>query len=147
MSGWTDGPDIVSFPDGRRVRGRSLRRALPDGQQPELGVYLTARDPGPFEWNHRWVPWPDFWLPASTADALSALRETYDRSATARVEIACAGGVGRTGTALAACAVFAGIPPGEAVAWVRERYHPHSAETPWQRRWVRRSATYRNLSS
>ena len=27
-------------------------------------------------------------------------------------------------------------PPDEAVAWVRERYHPRAVETPWQRRWV-----------
>jgi protein-tyrosine phosphatase len=53
-----------------------------------------------------------------------------------RVEIACGGGVGRTGTALAGIAVLAGVPRAEAVAWVRHRYHRHAAETPWQRRWI-----------
>ena len=99
-------------------------------------MYLLARRPGPFEWEHRWVRWPDLRAPASTPDAVAALREAYERSAVERVEIACRGGVGRTGTALAAVAVVAGVPPAEAVAWVRRRYDRRAAETPWQRRWV-----------
>lgn len=126
----------MELPDGRRIRGRGLRHPLPDGQVPEFGVYLLARDPGPGDWEHRWVRWPDFRTPASTGDAMSALAEAYDRAATERVEIACGGGVGRTGTALAAIAVLAGVPRAEAVAWVRQRYDRRAAETPWQRRWV-----------
>ena len=42
----------------------------------------------------------------------------------------------RTGTALAAMAVLAGVAPDEAVDWVRARYHRRAVETPWQRRWV-----------
>lgn len=99
-------------------------------------MYLQARDPGPFAWEHRWVRWPDFRTPTSRDDAVSALREAYERSATQRVEIACGGGVGRTGTALAAIAVLAGVPSTEAVAWVRRRYNKRAVETPWQRRWV-----------
>jgi protein-tyrosine phosphatase len=133
---WSDGPGIVEFPDGRRIRGRGLRQPPADGQDPEFGVYLLARDPGPFAWEHRWVRWPDFLVPASTSDALSALREAHARAATQRVEVACGGGVGRTGTALAAIAVFAGVPSPEAVAWVRRRYDERAVETPWQRRWV-----------
>jgi protein-tyrosine phosphatase len=82
------------------------------------------------------VRWPDFRTPASTDAAISALREAYERSATQRVEIACGGGVGRTGTALAAIAVLAGVPGADAVAWVRRRYNRRAVETPWQRRWV-----------
>jgi protein-tyrosine phosphatase len=82
------------------------------------------------------VRWPDFRTPASTDDAISALREAYERSATQRVEIACGGGVGRTGTALAAIAVLAGVPGADAVAWVRRRYNRRAVETPSQRRWV-----------
>jgi protein-tyrosine phosphatase len=99
-------------------------------------VYLLARDPGPFAWEHRWVVWPDFRTPASTTDAVSALREAHERAATERVEVACGGGVGRTGTALAAIAVLAGVPGPEAVAWVRRHYNRRAVETPWQRRWV-----------
>ena len=54
-----------------------------------------------------------------------------------QVEVACRGGVGRTGTALAALAVLDGLPAGDAVRWVRERYHPRAVERPWQRRWLR----------
>ncbi len=99
-------------------------------------MYLLARHPGPFDWEHRWVRWPDFRTPASTNDAISALQEAYERSATERVEVACGGGVGRTGTALAAIAVLAGVPRAEAVAWARRVYDERAVETPWQRRWV-----------
>ena len=126
----------MEFPDGRRVRGRALRHPLPIGDAPGFGVYLLGRDPGPFDWEHRWVRWPDLRTPTSTGDALAALRDAYDRCATERVEVACGGGVGRTGTALAAMAVLAGIPRQEAVAWVRRVYNRRAVETPWQRRWV-----------
>ena len=120
---WPEGPGVVELPDGRRMRGRGLRKPLPAGPAPELGVYLLSRDPGSFDWEYRWVRWPDFRTPASTPDAVAALQWAYERSATERVEIACGGGVGRTGTALAAVAVLAGVPPAEAVAWVRRNYH------------------------
>ncbi len=113
-----------------------MRHPRPEGRDPDFAVYLLARDPGRFDWEHRWVRWPDFRTPASTSDAIGALRDAYVRAATERVEIACRGGIGRTGTALAAVAVLAGVPPAEAVAWVRRRYHHRAAETPWQRRWV-----------
>ena len=133
---WADGPGVVELPDGRRIRGRGLRGPPPEGQEPEFGVYLLGRDPGPFAWEHRWVRWPDFGTPASDSDAFSALREAYERSVTERVEIACGGGVGRTGTALTAIALLAGVPRTEAVDWVRRRYNRRAAETPWQRRWA-----------
>jgi Protein-tyrosine phosphatase len=138
MGIWEDGSGVVALPDGRRVRARGLRRTIPPGPAPDFGVYLASRDPGPFAWEHRWVRWLDFRTPASTTDALAALREAHERAATERVEVACGGGVGRTGTALAAMAVLAGVDPAEAVAWVRARYDRRAVETPWQRRWVRR---------
>ncbi|MFP5369779.1 MAG: protein-tyrosine phosphatase family protein [Actinomycetes bacterium] len=136
MIPWTDGPGVVELPDGRRIRGRGLRHPAPDGPDPHFGVYLLGRDPGRFAWEHRWVRWPDFRTPASPDDAVAALREAYRRSASERVEVACSGGVGRTGTALAAIAILAGVPNAEAVRWVRSRYHRRAVETPWQRRWV-----------
>jgi protein-tyrosine phosphatase len=137
MIPWSDGPGVVELPDGRKVRGRGLRNPPVGGPAPEFGVYLQARDPGEFEWDHRWVQWPDFRIPASTADALDALREAHDRAATERVEIACSGGLGRTGTALAVLSVMAGVAPSDAVEWVRLHYHRRAVETPGQRRWVR----------
>ena len=57
---------------------------------------------------------------ADTADTLDALHEVRRRAdAGERVEVACRGGVGRTGTALAALAVLDGLRPGDAVHWVR----------------------------
>jgi hypothetical protein len=54
------------------------------------------------------------------------------------VWIACAGGRGRTGTALACLAILDGVPSTEAVAFVREHYDPRAVETPAQRRYVAR---------
>jgi len=136
MVPWADGPGVVEFPDGRRIRGRSLRQPRPGGPDPQFAVYLLGRCPPPSDWPHRWVRWPDFATPTSNSDAIAALREAYERSSIERVEIACEGGVGRTGTALAAIAVLAGVAPHEAVEWVRQRYHRRAVETPWQRRWV-----------
>ena len=134
---WADGPGVVELPGGRSIRGRGLRRPLPDGPEPDFGVYLLHHDPGAFDWDQRWVRWPDFRTPTSPADAVAALAEAYERCAFERVEIACAGGVGRTGTAMAVIAVLAGVPRAEAVMWVRRRYNRRAVETPWQRRWVR----------
>jgi len=77
-------------------------------------------------------------VPTDRADALDALHEAHRRAtAGERVEVTCRGGVGRTGTALAALAVLDGLSPSEAVSWVRQRYHPRAVETPWQRWWLR----------
>ncbi|MCE1178277.1 MAG: hypothetical protein LWW86_04505 [Micrococcales bacterium] len=88
-------------------------------------------------WPQRHVRWPDFGLPLRRSHAWAAFAEAHWRSATQRVEIACAGGVGRTGTALAALAMLDGLGPDEAITWVRERYHAGAVETPWQRWWLR----------
>jgi protein-tyrosine phosphatase len=90
-------------------------------------------------WPHRRIDWPDFGIPADRDDALDALREAHRRAnAGERVEVACRGGVGRTGTALAALAVLDGLDPAAAVHWVRAHYHRRAVETPWQRWWLRR---------
>jgi protein-tyrosine phosphatase len=52
------------------------------------------------------------------------------------MEIACSGGRGRTGTALACLAIIDGLPPEQAVAFVRQHYDPHAVETPWQKRYA-----------
>ncbi len=56
------------------------------------------------------------------------------------MELACGGGKGRTGTALACIAQLGGVPANEAVSWVRAHFQPKAIETPWQRRYVRRFA-------
>jgi hypothetical protein len=131
-------PGLMPLPSGRLVRGRGLRRPMPDGPVPAFGVYLLGKAPPPVPWESRWVRWPDFRLPADPADAGAALREAWERAALERVEVACGGGRGRTGTALACLAVLDGVPAGEAVAYVRRHYHRRAVETPGQRRFVRR---------
>lgn len=92
-------------------------------------------------WDARWVRWPDFRLPRDPADAAEAFRHAWERSADERVEIACGGGRGRTGTALACLAVLDGVSGADAVAFVRGRYHRRAVETPAQRRYVERFST------
>ena len=123
------------------MRGRELRRPLLDEALPQFGVCLLNKRPEPVSWEARWVRWPDFGLPANRHDAQDALLEAWYRARNERVEIACRGGRGRTGTALACLAVLDGVPPAEAVAYVREHYAARAVETPWQRRYVAGFAT------
>jgi hypothetical protein len=129
-------PGILRLPSGRLVRGRGLRRPLPPGPPPTFGVYLLGKMPPPVAWRSRWLRWPDFWLPSDRGAARESLHEVWECAATERVEVACGGGRGRTGTALACIAVLDGVPPAEAVAFVRRHYDRHAVETPWQRRYV-----------
>ncbi|MFF1874961.1 protein phosphatase [Streptomyces sp. CB03911] len=129
---------VLRLPSGRLVRGRGLSRPLPPGPEPQFALYLLGHPPPPVGWEARWVRWPDFRLPADREAARAALLELWERAPDERVEVACAGGRGRTGTALACLAVLDGVPPREAVGYVREHYSRHAVETPWQRRHVRR---------
>lgn len=131
---------ILLLPSGRLVRGRGLRAPLPDGPAPEFGLYLLGHEPDPTLWPSRWIRWPDFRLPSDRTAARHALIEAWELAAERRVEVACGGGRGRTGTALACLAVLDGIPGAEAVAFVRRHYDRHAVETPWQRRYVARFA-------
>lgn len=135
---WPPGPGVVELPDGRRVRCRGLRRGDPI-DPPDVGYYLLG-EPPTFDWPTHWIEWHDFRLPVDTDRALEQLRDAHRRCAIERVELACHGGVGRTGTALAVLAVLSGVAPSEAVGWARTHYEPRASETPWQRRWVRRMA-------
>lgn len=136
----SDGPGVVRFPSGRMVRGRGLRRPLPDGPTPAYAVHLLGGRPPDVPWEARLLRWPDFRLPADEAEARAVLAGAWERAAVERVEVACGGGRGRTGTALACLAVLDGVPPDRAVEWVRRHYHPRAVETPWQKRYVRRFA-------
>jgi hypothetical protein len=136
-----DAPGVVVLTSGRRVRGRGVRAgAPPAGLEPDVSFQCTWVRPTPQPWPVRWVRWPDFGLPLVPSDARAALREAWARAADERVEVTCGGGNGRTGTALAVLAVLDGVPPADAVAWVRAHYRPTAVETPWQRRWVVRRA-------
>ncbi|MFJ3406708.1 protein-tyrosine phosphatase family protein [Promicromonospora sp. NPDC090134] len=136
MDHWDMADGVVELPDGRRVRGTGLRRPRGEVPLPDFAVYLRGRDPRVPGREYRWVRWRDFGLPDSTEQALAALREAHSRAESERVEIACGGGVGRTGTAMAVLAIMSGVTPVDAVAWVRENYHRRAVETRRQRRWV-----------
>jgi protein-tyrosine phosphatase len=131
-------PGVLRLPSARLIRGRGLRWPAPDGPTPDVGLYLLAEEPPPTAWESRWVRWSDLRLPQDRREAEDALREAWRRAEAERVEIACRGGLGRTGTALACIAVLDGVPADRAVDFVRERYHARAVETPWQRRYVAR---------
>lgn len=129
---WLDDRGVIELPSGVRLRGRRLRNAASEADF----ALVLGRGPLP-PWPHRRIRWPDFRVPTDPA-ALDAIREAHRRAvAGERVEAACGGGIGRTGTALAAIAVLDGMAPDAAIRWVRDGYHPRAVETPWQRRWLR----------
>ncbi|QWF84262.1 protein-tyrosine phosphatase family protein [Amycolatopsis sp. CA-230715] len=136
-------PESITLPGGTAVRGRGLRNPAPDGI-PDYGLYLgsaklRARHDDGLTWPHDWLDWPDFRVPRDRAEATRRLKALHERAnAGEAVEIACNGGVGRTGTAIACLAILDGVPSSEAVAWARAHYHRRAVETPWQRRWVER---------
>ena len=111
---------------------------MPPGPLPEFGLYLLGHQPPAMAWPHRWLRWPDFWLPSDRAAAADAFRQVWQRAETERVEVACLGGRGRTGTALAAVAVIDGVSASQAVDYVRANYREGAVEMPWQRRYVSR---------
>jgi hypothetical protein len=135
--GWSAGPGVVQLPDGRTVRGRGLRRPIPPGPLPDLGVYLSSRRPPPTSWRQCWIPCRDFATPADRELAVASLRAAHHAAVRERVELGCSGGTGRTGMAMAVMAILSGVEADDAVDWVRRHYRVRAAETPWQRRWVR----------
>ena len=138
----------IALPDGTLVRGRGRRRPVPPGPHPDYGLYLghdpaaprrlmSRREEWRPDWPADWIEWPDFRTPRDDEAAASAIVAAYRRAASGeRVEVACGGGVGRTGTVVACMAVLAGHPAADAVAWTRRNYRPRAVETPGQRRWI-----------
>jgi hypothetical protein len=136
---WSEQQGVMTLPSGRQIRGRALQNPLPQGDLPDVGLYLCgwrSRFPGLISWEYRTLVWPNFWLPKDRQEARRVYRELWERSATERVEVACFGGRGRTGTALACVAILDGVSPNKAVDFVRVNYHPKAVETPGQRRYV-----------
>ncbi|MEV5972221.1 protein-tyrosine phosphatase family protein [Streptomyces sp. NPDC051921] len=142
----------VHLPQGGLVLARGLRGTAAPQPAPEFGLYLLGHPldrPGLYgrflmglrpwtpPWPYERVDWPDFSAPRRPEEAVGRLRAVLARvQAGERVEVACGGGRGRTGTALAALAVLQGTPVAEAVAWVRAAYDPKSVETRSQHRFL-----------
>jgi len=143
----------ISLPDSTLIRGRGRREPLPAGPLPDFGLYLGRSPPdrpGRFRrrpgwrpsWPAEWVDWPDFRLPRDDRLAAAAIEHAFLLArAGQRIEVACGGGTGRTGTVVACMAILAGHPAADAVAWTRRNYRPRAVETPGQRRWIQWFAT------
>ncbi len=139
MQPWDESaPGVLRLPSGRLVRGRGLRHGLPAGQVPQFPLYLRGKPPPPLPWESRWLRWPDWRLTADPVAARHALADLWQRAAQERVEVACTGGQGRTGTVPACLAILGGVTRDQAVGYVREHYSSRAVEAPWQRRFVTR---------
>jgi hypothetical protein len=127
----------VLLPDGSRIVAVSFDSSDPYSREacPDFGLYLDPRWSPP--WPHDHVEWPDFGVPADSADLRTKLVQLLERSQSGElVELGCLGAHGRTGTALACLAVLAGVPARDAVAWVRNSYCDKAVETPGQMSFV-----------
>jgi hypothetical protein len=126
----------VVFPDGTAVDACGLRDRRAEASDRDFGLYMDPR------WAPTWpaelIAWEDFGVPADPQRAAAQIRGAFERARSGeRVEVGCAGGLGRTGTVLACMAVLAGVPSTEAVAWVRATYDARAVETPQQEEFVR----------
>ena len=72
---WPAGlPGVLRLPSGRLIRGRGLRRPVPDGPDPAFGLYLLGKEPPAVPWESAWFRWPDFGLPADRDAAIGHSR-------------------------------------------------------------------------
>ncbi|HEU0087769.1 MAG TPA: protein-tyrosine phosphatase family protein [Pseudonocardiaceae bacterium] len=146
----------IVLPDGTAVRGRGRREPLPPGPLPSYGLYLgRSPDTPPSrlvwfrealwrpDWPADWIDWPDFAAPRDSATAAALIQHAYQLArAGQRVEVACRGGTGRTGTVIACMAILAGHPADDALTWTRRHYRPRAVETRSQRHWITWFATH-----
>jgi Protein-tyrosine phosphatase len=129
----------VTFPDGTRVLASGWLQRPRGAPVPDFGLYMDA------SWQPHWpavmLEWPDFGVPSDREAADAAIRDAFERARVGQtVEVACVGGHGRTGTVLACMAVLAGVPPAQAVEWVRSTYCRRAVQEPAQQYWVERWA-------
>jgi len=122
----------VELPGGKVVQAHGLSGfiSVDRDEPPDWALYLDEQwQERSIDWPCRFVDWPDFGLPVDEGDAFAAFAEAWQRAQRGElVDIACDGGTGRTGTALACIAVLAGIPPADVVGWVCSLYHPWAVE-------------------
>ena len=127
----------VLLPDGTEVTAVSFdaRNPYARDQAPEFGLYLDPQWDPP--WPHDHLDWSDFGVPNDSVPVVAALRLLLERARGGdRVELGCLGGHGRTGTALACLAILCGLPPSEAVTWVRKNYCAGAVESGQQEAFV-----------
>jgi hypothetical protein len=140
---------LLTLPDGTALLAHGRLDYVPVDRSttPEFALYLDERwrDDPAVAWPHLVVDWPDFGLPTDETKLFGAIVGVHEQArAGAVVEVACYGGIGRTGTVLACLTVAAGIADSaDAIAWVREHYHPAAVETAEQEQLVARFAASR----
>jgi Protein-tyrosine phosphatase len=132
---------IVKLPDHTLVYAQGRLGLIPSNRTPPPGyaVYLDERWDGDPEvtWPYRLIAWPDFGLPENESEVFDVIKDIHARASAGEiVEIACYGGLGRTGTVIACLAVKAGVPLRDAVDWVRSNYDERAVETDDQCRFV-----------
>ena len=135
----------VTLPDGTVVlaHGRVGLVASERPRSPDFAVYLDERwrEDAEVTWPYRLIGWADFGLPSDESELFAAIIDLHRRARDGELaELACYGGVGRTGTALGCLTVLAGVDASDAVTWVRDNYHAHAVETPDQEQLITRFA-------
>jgi protein-tyrosine phosphatase len=136
---------VVTLPDGTVVIAQGRLGLIPSERPrpPDFAVYLDERweaDPE-VTWPYRLIDWPDFGLPKDERELFGVIVDIHVRAKAGElVEIACYGGVGRTGTVLSCLAVRAGVQLEYAVEWVREHYDQRAVETDEQHQFIGRFA-------
>ena len=132
---------IVELPNGVVVQATGIGRPG-DDPDPDFGLYLDHRwadahvRVGPHDprlARLRGSPWRR--KHAARRTTPSAMRTSAAVSGE-RVEVACIGGIGRTGTVLGCMAVLAGVPAPDARRWVREHYRSIAIETEQQNQFI-----------
>jgi hypothetical protein len=127
----------VRFPDGTEIQARGGAAGIidfDDHETPDWALYLDEqwRHRG-VGWSHEIIDWTDFGLPSDERALFEAITRAWNRARRGEVvEIACDGGTGRTGTAVACLAILSGVPLNEVVRWTRENYHHWAVEVPEQ---------------
>lgn len=142
-SAWVDKPTTPGSPRWSGFKG-----------QPDIGFYLDSRwaserlliSPGfnpPFSKGSRsprivLYPWEDWGVPEHPRLFARAIHWLLAEARRGReIEIACMGGHGRTGTALACLLVEQGMTPNRAIGRVRSRYCEEAIESRKQTDFIR----------
>jgi protein tyrosine phosphatase len=125
---------IVTFPDGTFVNAGGRLGLVPFERvrEPDFALYLDGRWEGDphVTWPHRVIAWPDFGLPENESELFAAVRQVHGRAKVGElVEVACYGGLGRTGTLLGCLAIVTGVHAADAVQRVHEHYDARAVET------------------
>jgi hypothetical protein len=133
--------DEIVFPDGTKVLLSGWFHRKDHQPEPDWGVYCDPMWKPTVTWPSVMLDWPDLGVPNDKGEAdeqiISALKRAI---AGERVEIACIGGHGRSGTIVACMAYLMGVPIDEVVTWLRLRYCIRAIQEPSQQYWIERFA-------